>query len=128
MSEGWSGFVLGINLEGSTNAAVSSRPQAQVLDALVTGCCSREERATVLPEAFTPPGIEFIASNGRSGADSASQGGKTSVIRVCTSPKVRGPAIAVVHHFICYISSPAFVGAAGGDLCPAATSREAGRG
>lgn len=30
----------------------------KVLDALLTGCSCREERATVLPEACTPPGIQ----------------------------------------------------------------------
>lgn len=30
----------------------------RVLDELLWNCCCREERATLLPEAFMPPGLE----------------------------------------------------------------------
>ncbi len=46
--------------------------QGRVLDVFLNCMYSREERATVLPEAFTPPGLELEDGSGR----------------VCTSPRV----------------------------------------
>lgn len=37
----------------------AGNPAAErVLDELLMSCCCREERATLLPEAFMPPGLE----------------------------------------------------------------------
>jgi hypothetical protein len=43
---------------GCLSALTESPAAARVLDELLMTCCCREERATVLPEAFMPPGLE----------------------------------------------------------------------
>ena len=49
------------------------RACSQVLDALLHGCCCREERASVIPEAFTPPGITLTVAGTQRDASPANR-------------------------------------------------------
>jgi hypothetical protein len=48
---------------GAVAAGVSPAAE-RVLDELLLTCCCREERATLLPEAFVPPGLEVRRQRG----------------------------------------------------------------
>ncbi len=49
-------------------------PQAELLEELLQQCSCREERATALPQAFTPPGLELTPAGSTSSSTSSTSG------------------------------------------------------